>query len=143
MVDFHIRGTKENASVLDPMFHVLEEEDRLRQTREQSIYDVHSVRVSLPPLLVSLSYSRNLSVFLLLSAFMVAPCFSSLDVVCTCPQPTARRARRPPGRHEASVGRGKGPNINYVFEGSSNNPSPTLSTTSYVKPKWMNEAVAF
>ena len=40
MVDFHIRGTKENASVLDPMFHVLEEEDRLRQTREQSIYDV-------------------------------------------------------------------------------------------------------
>ena len=32
MVDFHIRGTKENASVLDPMFHVLEEEDRLRET---------------------------------------------------------------------------------------------------------------
>ena len=32
MVDFHIRGTKENASVLDPMFHVLEEEERLRET---------------------------------------------------------------------------------------------------------------
>ena len=46
MVDFHIRGTKENASVLDPMFHVLEEEDRLRQTREQSICDVRSVQGS-------------------------------------------------------------------------------------------------
>ena len=43
MVDFHLQGTQDNASVLDPMFHVLEEEDRLRQTREQSIYDVHSV----------------------------------------------------------------------------------------------------
>ena len=32
MVDFHVRGTKENASVLDPMFHVLEEEERLRET---------------------------------------------------------------------------------------------------------------
>lgn len=32
MVDFHLKGTQDNASVLDPMFHVLEEEERLRET---------------------------------------------------------------------------------------------------------------